>query len=51
MLLEVTWITSLCLLWLQAEHRERLQDLQMRLSQLMERIANEDASRMKWATM
>lgn len=34
---------------MQAEHRERLQDLQVRLSSLMERIAAEDASRIKWS--
>jgi hypothetical protein len=33
---------------MQAEHRERLQDLQNRLISLTERIAAEEAARQKW---
>lgn len=33
----------------EAEHRERLQDLQVRLNSLMERISAEEASRQKWS--
>lgn len=41
----VLWLRCACV---QAEHRERLQDLQARLSGLLERINAEEQSRQKW---